>query len=482
MTSTATTRELRARLADLSLRDEHRLRRQLDKARGNDGEIERLEREIAAAQARIETRRGAVPAIRYPEQLPVSAHRDDIAAAIAAHQVVVIAGETGSGKTTQIPKICLELGRGIRGTIGHTQPRRLAARTVAERIAAELDTELGDVVGYTVRFTDQASDRTLIKLMTDGILLAEIQRDRLLRRYDTIIIDEAHERSLNIDFLLGYLRSLLPKRPDLKVIITSATIDPELFARHFADPVSGEPAPIVEVSGRSYPVEIRYRPLAPEMTDTGDEDEFGEEPAPRRGRPSGRAAEDARDQTDAIGDAVRELLAEGDGDVLVFLSGEREIRDTADTLRDLKLPRTEIVPLYARLSAAEQHRVFQPHTGRRVVLATNVAETSLTVPGIRYVVDPGTARISRYSMRTKVQRLPIEPISQASARQRSGRCGRVADGICIRLYSEEDFEARPAFTEPEILRTNLAAVILQMTALGLGDIESFPFVEAPDRR
>ncbi|MGW0356952.1 ATP-dependent RNA helicase HrpA [Nocardia nova] len=483
MTSTATTRELRARLADLSLRDEHRLRRRLDKAHGNDGEIERLEREIAAAQARIDTRRGAVPAIRYPEQLPVSAHRDDIAAAIAAHQVVVIAGETGSGKTTQIPKICLELGRGIRGTIGHTQPRRLAARTVAERIASELDTELGDVVGYTVRFTDQASDRTLIKLMTDGILLAEIQRDRLLRRYDTIIIDEAHERSLNIDFLLGYLKSLLPKRPDLKVIITSATIDPELFARHFADADSGEPAPIVEVSGRSYPVEIRYRPLAPDMAGTDDEDDFEEEPAPRRARQSGRgSAEDARDQTDAIGDAVRELLAGGDGDVLVFLSGEREIRDTADTLRDLKLPRTEIVPLYARLSAAEQHRVFQPHTGRRVVLATNVAETSLTVPGIRYVVDPGTARISRYSMRTKVQRLPIEPISQASARQRSGRCGRVADGICIRLYSEEDFEARPAFTEPEILRTNLAAVILQMTALGLGDIESFPFVEAPDRR
>ncbi|WP_227981001.1 ATP-dependent RNA helicase HrpA [Nocardia spumae] len=486
MTSTAAlTRELRARLADLTLRDEHRLRRRLDKARGNDGEIERLDREITAAQTRIEARRNAVPVIRYPEQLPVSAHRDDIAAAIAAHQVVVIAGETGSGKTTQIPKICLELGRGIRGTIGHTQPRRLAARTVAERIADELGTELGDVVGYTVRFTDQASDRTLVKLMTDGILLAEIQRDRLLRRYDTIIIDEAHERSLNIDFLLGYLRSLLPQRPDLKVIITSATIDPELFARHFADPVTGDPAPIVEVSGRSYPVEIRYRPLAPEMTATADEDDLDEDAAeipPRRGRAPARGGAEARDQTDAIGDAVRELLAEGDGDVLVFLSGEREIRDTADTLRDLKLPRTEIVPLYARLSAAEQHRVFQAHTGRRVVLATNVAETSLTVPGIRYVVDPGTARISRYSMRTKVQRLPIEPISQASARQRSGRCGRVADGICIRLYSEEDFEARPTFTEPEILRTNLAAVILQMTALGLGDIESFPFVEAPDRR
>ncbi|MFD4428547.1 ATP-dependent RNA helicase HrpA [Nocardia sp. NPDC058497] len=468
MTRTASTgtRALRTRLAEVSLRDEHRLRRKLDRARPDD--LPALDAEIAAAATRVANRRAAVPSIRYPEQLPVSARRDDIAAAIAEHQVVIVAGETGSGKTTQIPKICLELGRGIRGTIGHTQPRRLAARTVAERIAEELGTELGDVVGYTVRFTDQASDRTLVKLMTDGILLAEIQRDRMLRRYDTIIIDEAHERSLNIDFLLGYLKQLLPQRPDLKVIITSATIDPELFARHFAD-AQGTPAPIVEVSGRSYPVELRYRPLSLELPGSDDEDE-----------------EDTRvvdrDPTDAVADAVTELFAEGDGDVLVFLSGEREIRDTADALRDLRLPRTEIVPLYARLSAAEQHKVFAPHTGRRVVLATNVAETSLTVPGIRYVIDPGTARISRYSMRTKVQRLPIEPVSQASARQRSGRCGRVADGICIRLYSEDDFESRPAFTEPEILRTNLAAVILQMTALGLGDIESFPFVEAPDRR
>jgi ATP-dependent helicase HrpA len=469
MTRTAATdsRELRTRLANLSLRDEHRLRRRLDKARG--GDLGEVEAEIAAAELRVEARRAAVPQIRYPEQLPVTARREDIAAAIAEHQVVIVAGETGSGKTTQIPKICLELGRGIRGTIGHTQPRRLAARTVAERIAEELGTELGDVVGYTVRFTDHASEHTLIKLMTDGILLAEIQRDRLLRRYDTIIIDEAHERSLNIDFLLGYLKQLLPRRPDLKVIITSATIDPELFARHFADE-EGTPAPIVEVSGRSYPVEIRYRPLSLELPGAaGDEDD-----------------EDTRivdrDPVDAIGDAVTELFAAGDGDVLVFLSGEREIRDTADALRDLKLPRTEILPLYARLSAAEQHRVFASHTGRRVVLATNVAETSLTVPGIRYVVDPGTARISRYSMRTKVQRLPIEPVSQASARQRSGRCGRVADGICIRLYSEDDFESRPVFTDPEILRTNLAAVILQMTALGLGDIENFPFVEPPDRR
>ncbi|WP_433575679.1 ATP-dependent RNA helicase HrpA [Nocardia brasiliensis] len=467
MTRTADTgpRELRTRLANLSLRDEYRLRRRLDRARG--GDLGAVEAEIAAAELRIDARRAAVPQIRYPEQLPVTQRRDDIAAAIAAHQVVIVAGETGSGKTTQIPKICLELGRGIRGTIGHTQPRRLAARTVAERIAEELGTELGDVVGYTVRFTDHASDRTLIKLMTDGILLAEIQRDRLLRRYDTIIIDEAHERSLNIDFLLGYLKQLLPRRPDLKVIITSATIDPELFARHFADE-KGTPAPIAEVSGRSYPVELRYRPLSLELPGDDEDDED--------------TTVVDRDPVDAIGDAVTELFAEGDGDVLVFLSGEREIRDAADALRDLKLPRTEILPLYARLSTAEQHRVFAPHPGRRVVLATNVAETSLTVPGIRYVIDPGTARISRYSMRTKVQRLPIEKVSQASARQRAGRCGRVADGICIRLYAEDDFEARPAFTEPEILRTNLAAVILQMTALGLGDIENFPFVEAPDRR
>ncbi|AYF78258.1 ATP-dependent RNA helicase HrpA [Nocardia yunnanensis] len=473
MTRTAaTSRELRSRLADLSIRDEYRLRRRLDKARG--GDLTDLEAEIDAAQRRVDARRAAVPDIRYPEQLPVSARRDDIAAAIAAHQVVIVAGETGSGKTTQLPKICLELGRGIRGTIGHTQPRRLAARTVAERIAEELGTELGDVVGYTVRFTDQASDRTLVKLMTDGILLAEIQRDRLLRRYDTIIIDEAHERSLNIDFLLGYLKQLLPKRPDLKIVITSATIDPELFARHFCDE-NGTPAPIVEVSGRSYPVEIRYRPLSLEVPVTG-----AEAAADLDDDEDTRIVD--RDPTDAIGDAVRELQAEGDGDILVFLSGEREIRDTADSLRDMRLPRTEILPLYARLSAAEQHRVFESHTGRRVVLATNVAETSLTVPGIRYVIDPGTARISRYSMRTKVQRLPIESISQASARQRSGRCGRVADGIAIRLYAEDDFESRPQFTEPEILRTNLAAVILQMTALGLGDIESFPFVEAPDAR
>ncbi|MDX6295726.1 MAG: ATP-dependent helicase HrpA, partial [Kribbellaceae bacterium] len=374
-------------------------------------------------------------------------------------QVVVIAGETGSGKTTQIPKICLELGRGVQGLIGHTQPRRLAARTVAERIAEELDTDLGDTIGYAVRFTDKVSERSLVKLMTDGILLAELQRDRELSRYDTLIIDEAHERSLNIDFILGYLKQLLPRRPDLKVIITSATIDPERFASHFSD-ANGEPAPIVEVSGRTYPVEVRYRPI-------NDPDD---------------PATIDRDQTQAILDAVDELALEAAGDVLVFLSGEREIRDTADALRDHNLRNTEILPLYARLSNAEQHRVFQSHPGRRIVLATNVAETSLTVPGIKYVIDPGTARISRYSHRTKVQHLPIEPVSQASANQRKGRCGRTSDGICIRLYSEEHFEGRPEYTDPEILRTNLASVILQMTSIGLGDIAAFPFIDEPDRR
>ncbi|HEY0950198.1 ATP-dependent RNA helicase HrpA [Nocardioides sp.] len=400
--------------------------------------------------------------IAYPPELPVTQRREDIAAAIRDHQVVIVAGETGSGKTTQLPKICLELGRGRRtksggGLIGHTQPRRIAARSVAERIASELKTELGDLVGYQVRFTDRTSRSSRVKLMTDGILLAELQRDRMLRRYDTIIIDEAHERSLNIDFLLGYLKRLLPKRPDLKLIITSATIDVDRFAKHFD-------APVIEVSGRTYPVEIRYRPLM----ELPEEDDEGEAVV--------------RDQTEAIVEAIKELSAEGPGDVLVFLPGEREIRDTADALGDL--PRTEILPLYSRLSAADQHRVFSSHGNavRRVVLATNVAETSLTVPGIRYVVDTGVARISRYSVRTKVQRLPIEPISQASANQRSGRCGRVEAGIAIRLYSEEDFDGRPEFTDPEILRTNLASVILQMASLGLGDMARFPFVEPPDRR
>ncbi|WP_249423916.1 ATP-dependent RNA helicase HrpA [Nocardioides coralli] len=404
--------------------------------------------------------------ITYPPELPVTQRRDDIAAAIRDHQVVIVAGETGSGKTTQLPKICLALGLSGPGRlIGHTQPRRIAARSVAERIAEELGTELGDLVGYQVRFTDKTSRAGRVKVMTDGILLAELQRDRQLRKYDAIIIDEAHERSLNIDFLLGYLRRLLPQRPDLKLVITSATIDPERLAAHFADG-RGRPAPIIEVSGRTYPVEVRYRPLMELPAD--DED----------GEPI------VRDQTEAIRDAVTELAAEGPGDVLVFLPGEREIRDTADELTSLDLRGLEVVPLYSRLSAAEQHRVFTSHPAsvRRVVLATNVAETSLTVPGIRYVVDTGVARISRYSTRTKVQRLPIEPISQASANQRSGRCGRVEAGIAIRLYSEEDFEARPAFTDPEILRTNLASVILQMTSLGLGDIARFPFVEPPDRR
>ncbi|HEV3496432.1 MAG TPA: ATP-dependent RNA helicase HrpA [Actinomycetes bacterium] len=395
--------------------------------------------------------------ITYPPELPVSQRRAEIAEAIRDHQVVVVAGETGSGKTTQLPKICLELGRGTNGMIGHTQPRRLAARTVAERVASELRTPLGETVGYQVRFTDRVSRTTQIKLMTDGILLAELARDRSLRRYDTIILDEAHERSLNVDFLLGYLARLLPRRPDLKLIITSATIDPERFSRHFGG------APVVEVSGRTYPVEVRYRPLG------ADAD-----------------ADDDRDQTHGILDAVDELCREGPGDILVFLSGEREIRDTAEALRGHQFPRSpggvEVLPLYARLAAAEQHRVFQAHAGRRVVLATNVAETSLTVPGIKYVVDPGTARISRYSHRSKVQRLPIEPISQASANQRKGRCGRTSEGICIRLYSEDDFNARPEFTEPEILRTNLASVILQMTSLRLGDVARFPFIDPPDRR
>src|SRR4051794_21726549 len=415
----------------------------------------------------VARRASLVPRVSYPDELPVSARRDDIAAAIRDHQVVIVAGETGSGKTTQLPKICLELGRGVHGMIGHTQPRRIAARSVADRIAEEIGTPLGETVGYQVRFTDRSSRDSLVKVMTDGILLAELQHDRSLSAYDTIIIDEAHERSLNVDFLLGYLKQLLPRRPDLKVVITSATIDPERFAEHFAD-ASGKPAPIVEVSGRTYPVEIRYRPLVEESDDLDEEGEVV-----------------VRDQTEAIVDAVRELFAEGPGDILVFLPGEREIRDTADVLGKLSTRPADafdVVPLYARLSSAEQHKVFEQHSRRRVVLATNVAETSLTVPGIRYVVDAGVARISRYSVRTKVQRLPIEPVSQASANQRSGRCGRVEAGVCIRLYSEEDYESRPEFTDPEILRTNLASVILQMTALGLGDVARFPFVDPPDQR
>ncbi len=443
----------------------------------------------AAARALVE-----IPTITFPEDLPVSARRADIAAAIRDHQVVIVAGETGSGKTTQIPKIALELGRGRAGQIGHTQPRRIAARSVAERIAEELGTSLGDVVGYQVRFTQQSSERTLVKVMTDGILLAQIQHDPELRAYDTLIIDEAHERSLNIDFLLGYLTNLLPRRPDLKVIITSATIDSERFSRHFAPggPIADGPdgpaaggamvadtrnahappvAPVVEVTGRTYPVEVRYRPLA------------------------GATKGEEKDLMTGIVEACDELMREGHGDILVFLSGEREIRDAVESLeghlgqrvRDQRHPQAvELLPLYSRLSAAEQHRVFASHSSRRIVLATNVAETSLTVPGVHYVVDPGTARISRYSKATKVQRLPIEPISQASASQRAGRAGRLADGIAIRLYAEDDFEGRPAFTEPEILRTSLASVLLHMISVGVvsspDDVASFPFVEAPDTR
>lgn len=456
--------ELAARLPELTLRDEVRIGRRLEGARRvRKPEARRqIAAEIAAeidrAALLVEQRRAAVPKITYPAELPVSQKKDDILAAIRDHQVVIVAGETGSGKTTQIPKICLELGRGVRGLVGHTQPRRIAARTVAERVAEEMDTPLGEAVGWKVRFTDQVGRDTLVKLMTDGILLAEIQTDRDLRQYDTLIIDEAHERSLNIDFLLGYLKQLLPRRPDLKVVITSATIDPERFARHFGD------APVIEVSGRTYPVEVRYRPVLDDGEDEADE------------------ADRDRDQVQAICEAAQELQDEGPGDILVFLSGEREIRDTADALTKLKLRNTEVLPLYARLSSAEQHRVFQRSNSRRIVLATNVAETSLTVPGIKYVIDPGNARISRYSHRTKVQRLPIEAISQASANQRKGRCGRTSDGICIRLYSEEDFLSRPEFTDAEILRTNLASVILQMTAAGLGDISAFPFLDPPDSR
>ncbi|WP_313526530.1 ATP-dependent RNA helicase HrpA [Stutzerimonas kunmingensis] len=444
--------------------DRHRLRRQLHELRKQPDEAKLaqwLER-FQASVAKVEARRQSVPRIRYDDSLPIAAKRDEIKAALEKHQVLVIAGETGSGKTTQLPKICLEIGRGVHGLIGHTQPRRLAARSVATRVAEEIGTPLGELVGYQVRFEDQSKDSSLIKLMTDGILLAETQHDRFLERYDTIIVDEAHERSLNIDFLLGFLKTLLPRRPDLKVIITSATIDLQRFSEHF------DGAPIVEVSGRTYPVETWYRPLAAEI----DED--------------GNRVEDDLTVDQGILAALDEITAHEQsvgkrpGDVLVFLPGEREIRDAAEVLRKANLKFTEVLPLYARLTPAEQQKIFQPRPGRKIVLATNVAETSLTVPGIRYVIDSGTARISRYSYRAKVQRLPIEAVSQASANQRKGRCGRVEPGICIRLYSEEDFLGRPEFTDPEILRTNLAAVILQMLHLRLGDIQDFPFIESPD--
>jgi ATP-dependent helicase HrpA len=429
------------------------LRRWLGQGKPIDEDLEKLSSAIESSRAGVAERRALLPVPIFSEDLPINQRREEIAAAIRTHPVVVICGETGSGKTTQLPKICLSLGLGAAGMIGHTQPRRIAARSVAARLAQELNTDVGRVVGYKVRFSDRVGADTLIKLMTDGILLAETQRDRRLEQYEVIIIDEAHERSLNIDFLLGYLQRLLPQRPDLKLIITSATIDPESFSRHFGN------APIIEVSGRTYPVELRYRPLS-------------------------AANEDERDQglQQAILEAVDEVSRIDRGDILIFLTGEREIRETAESLRKHHPPDTEILPLYARLSTAEQNRVFQPHDKRRIILATNVAETSLTVPGIRYVIDPGTARISRYSHRSKVQRLPIEKISQASAKQRAGRCGRVSAGVCLRLYSEEDLQSRPAFTEPEILRTNLAAVILQMCTLRLGEVEAFPFINPPDSR
>jgi len=444
-------------------RDQHRLRRTLDRIKADAKAGREVAAELAALQSRIESstairsaRAASVPALEYPD-LPVSEKKDEILAAILAHQVVIVCGETGSGKTTQLPKICLEAGRGQTGFIGHTQPRRIAARTVAARIAEELKQPLGQAVGYKVRFQDKSRPESLVKLMTDGILLAETQHDRFLDQYDTLIVDEAHERSLNIDFLLGYLKWLLPRRPDFKLIITSATIDPERFARHFGQ--GGQDAPIINVSGRTYPVDVRYRPVEIEEGDETDKAE----------------------QT-AILNAVDELWREMPGDILIFLSGEREIRETAESLRKHHPSKCEILPLYSRLSQSEQEKVFRPTGSRRIVLATNVAETSLTVPGIRSVIDTGYARISRYSHRSKLQRLPIEKVSRASANQRSGRCGRVGPGIAIRLYSEQDFINRPEFTDPEILRTNLAAVILQMHALKLGDISRFPFVEPPDPR
>jgi len=455
-----TINDLFSRLANCMLADRrrlskrlHGLRRRMQQDKPADRALAMLADEIAASVRCCEQRRMNCPALTYPEELPVSAKRQLIGEAISTHQVVIIAGETGSGKTTQIPKICLELGRGIAGLIGHTQPRRIAARSVAARIAQEMDSQIGEYVGYKVRFSDHTRKEAYIKLMTDGILLAEIQSDPLLLAYDTIIIDEAHERTLNIDFLLGYFKQLLPKRRDLKLIITSATINTARFAVFFDN------APVIEVSGRSYPVDVRYRPVQ------GDDDDDRD-----------------RDLPQAIIDAVDEAAGmDALGDILLFLPGEREIREISDALHQHKMRNTEVIPLLSRLSPAEQDRVFQPHSGRRIVLATNVAETSLTVPGIRFVIDSGLARISRYSTRTKVQRLPIEPISQASANQRAGRCGRVAAGICIRLYSEESFNNRPEQTDPEIRRTNLASVILQMSNLGLGEVSDFPFMDAPEK-
>ena len=448
---------LREQLRFVRNTDRHKLARELDRLfsrkEPTEADVARLSQSIARSVAVVEKLHSLPLRLEFDPDLPISGHREEIARAIAQHQVIVVCGATGSGKTTQLPKVCLEAGRGTFGMIGHTQPRRIAARAIADRLAFELGTSVGGAVGYQVRFTDRTGPDCRVKLMTDGILLREIENDRLLRRYDTLIIDEAHERNLNIDFLLGVLRQILPQRPELRVIITSATIDPQRFADFFGG------APVIEVSGRSYPVEVRYRPLSGEDEDTDD-----------LSLPEG------------VVSAVRELDGDLRGDVLVFLPGEKQIRDAAEELGKAKLHRTEVLPLYSRLSTRDQERIFEKHQARRVVLATNVAETSLTVPGIKYVVDSGLARISRYSVRGKVQRLPIEPISQASAEQRKGRCGRQSEGICIRLFSEDDFNLRPAFTPPEILRTNLASVILQMTALGLGEPEDFPFIDPPDTR
>ncbi|MFW0790360.1 ATP-dependent RNA helicase HrpA [Gordonia sp. CPCC 205333] len=500
--STPDIKAYRKALDALTIVDAHQLGRRLDtfsgrgrrdksatRKRAKPPTWESLSVDLTKAQSRVARRVASVPTITYPDGLPVSAARDQISTAIAEHQVVVIAGETGSGKTTQLPKICLELGRGIRGSIGHTQPRRIAASSVATRIADETNTELGEAIGYSVRFADKTSADTLVKVMTDGILLREIANDPMLRAYDTLIIDEAHERSLNIDFILGFLKRLLPRRPDLKVIITSATIEPDRFARHFAVDGADDAVPILEVSGRAYPVDIRYRPWG-EVGASAATGIGGSDAARRRERADFNLVDTDNDHADldqigAIDAAIGELWSArggGRGDILIFLPTERDIRDTADALKHRASKGAEIVPLFARLSNAEQRRVFTPSDGRRIVLATNVAETSLTVPGIRYVIDTGTARVARYSTRTKVNRLPIESVSQASARQRAGRCGRVAPGICIRLYSEDDFDNRPEFTDPEILRTNLAGVILSMLSLRLGDIADFPFVQAPGER
>ena len=498
--------QLQSQLAICMLSDKHALRRKLrdvadlQKLPDEHAKLktQRLLGEVAqkvrASQAKYAARLANLPKPEYPLELPVSSRRDEIAKAIASNQVVIVCGETGSGKTTQLPKICLQLGRGVAGLIGHTQPRRIAARSVASRIAQELNSPLGEVVGYKVRFNDKITDSSYVKLMTDGILLAETQGDKFLNAYDTIIIDEAHERSLNIDFLLGYLKQLLPKRPDLKVIVTSATIDAERFSSHFNG------APVIEVSGRTYPVEIRYRPLGkagfrskesaePDNVQLDDADEtiFG---ITRKAKTEARWLEEDDEEEAieaAIMDAADDLLRQGDGDILVFLPGEREIRDTAEHLRkyqgrSAKLKHIEVLPLFARLSIEDQQKIFKPHSARRIVLATNVAETSLTVPGIKYVIDAGLARMNRYSVRAKVEQLQIEKISQAAAKQRAGRCGRVSNGICVRLYSEADFDGRPEFTEPEILRSSLAAVILRMAALRLGDVVDFPFIEPPSSR